>query len=410
MEGLNAQSQSLVAVDAGSNYETVKSYVEGALTYQMNMYGSFYDPPWNTGFVPRAATVTITGVEQFDVIASELTNDADLIFLKGVGSYDGKGGDDTLYADLSTATTAVVFNASSDQTYNYLGSTFKDFERFLITTGSGDDVINTTAFNFDDWLSLGDGKNWAATGGGNDKVTSGGDDDTIDVAQGNDVVDSGAGNDIVKLIVDGNDIVRGGADTDRLTIDASRFVNSHVTGVYGRIWWEGLNAQGQSLVAVDAGSNYETVKSYVDGAFSYQMNMYGSFYDPPWNTGFVPRAATVTITGIEQFDVIASELTNDADLIFLKGVGSYDGKGGDDTLYADLSASSTAVVFNASSDQAYNYLGSTFKDFERFLITTGSGDDEIDTSAFNYSDWLSLAPARTRYAPGVATMRSPSRA
>ena len=51
----------------------------------------------------RIATVKFTGIENLDISGSALVNGPDLIIARGQGTYDGKGGTDTIVADLSTA-------------------------------------------------------------------------------------------------------------------------------------------------------------------------------------------------------------------------------------------------------------------------------------------------------------------
>ena len=53
--------------------------------------------------------------------------------------------------------------AGSGATYNYLGSSFTNFERYLLTTGTGDDYIDSRTVAMDDWLTLGTGNNTALT-------------------------------------------------------------------------------------------------------------------------------------------------------------------------------------------------------------------------------------------------------
>ena len=253
----------------------------------------------------------------------------------------------------------------------------------------------------DDHLVLGSGYNIALTGGGNDYITSGDDGsrieagagndtvltgagrDVIDVGSGSDAVVAGAGNDTISLVIDGTDTVSAGAGIDRLSADASGF-NYYGTG---RIWWEGTDAQGNAVGSVDVSSSFEAIQTYVQTATTNQLNMFGD--SGAWWV-YTARAASLTFSGVENLDVTASGAVDASDLMFVRGTGHYDAKGGVDTIYADLTAMTTAVRFVANSGETYSYLGSTFAGFERFLVGTGSGDDYIDSTAVAMDDHLVL--------------------
>ncbi len=105
----------------------------------------------------------------------------------GNDTADGGAGDDILSADLSRASSAIVFNL---QTNSYSGpfGRFTNFEAFrILSTGSGDDVVVTTS------LQGGDGT-------------------------GNETLNLGAGNDSATVLA-GVDIVNGGTGFDTLIVD-----------------------------------------------------------------------------------------------------------------------------------------------------------------------------------------------
>jgi hypothetical protein len=87
--------------------------------------------------------------------------------------------------------------------------TFSNFERFDITTGSGDDQIGTAQFSGNDVVNLGAGNDRALTGDGDDEANGGAGNDNIDVGTGDDTAD-------------------GGADTDRISANLSAAVSSIV--------------------------------------------------------------------------------------------------------------------------------------------------------------------------------------
>ncbi|NDY94110.1 hypothetical protein G3A44_23250, partial [Ideonella sp. TBM-1] len=75
----------------------------------------------------------------------------------------GGTGDDRLYADWSSATTAIVADLSDPSATLLLhGNTVSGFEAYNLTTGSGDDIVLTNSAGFDDYIS---------TGAGNDHIT-----------------------------------------------------------------------------------------------------------------------------------------------------------------------------------------------------------------------------------------------
>jgi hypothetical protein len=267
----------------GSSIDAVREYVDHATTNVLVMSSAAYG---NVG------QLTFSGVEDLDVTSTAVADSADLLFVRGTGKYDAKGGDDTLYADLSAMTTAVLFDADSDQTYSYLGNEFTNFERYLISAGSGDDVIDTASFSYDDWLNLGsgthqvysgggsdyvsmsgDGNNQVHAGTGNDTVLSGSGIDVIEVGTGNDSVVAGAGNDVISVVVDGTDSVSAGADWDYLLVDASAFSHFSLSMV-----WSGTDAQGANLGTVGMGSSIDAVREYVDHATTNVLVMSSANY------------------------------------------------------------------------------------------------------------------------------------
>ena len=82
----------------------------------------------------------------------------------GHGNYDGKGGNDGIYADWSSATSAITINNTDTTAVQSInGSTFSNIESWLVKTGSGDDVINFNSYN--DAIESGAGNDIINTGG-----------------------------------------------------------------------------------------------------------------------------------------------------------------------------------------------------------------------------------------------------
>jgi Ca2+-binding RTX toxin-like protein len=416
--GKDAAGNVVPGVDVNSPWEYILGYAQNAKTSVLQMSNS---NTGNTGNGVVYASLTFADVEQLDITGSAVVPGGDLIFARGTGVYDGKGGNDAIVADLSAMTDDVRFVAGSGLTYNYLGSSFANFESFLISTGDGDDYIDAHVASAANHLVLANGDNWALTGPGSDYISTGSGTDWVESGAGNDYVDvregpsnyvdagpgndtvmggagidiveartgsdavvTAAGEDVIRIVVDGTDTVSAGADNDRLSIDASAFN----TGGGGSIWWgNGKDAAGNVVPGVDVNSPWEYILGYAQNAKTSVLQMSNS---NTGNTGNGVVYASLTFADVEQLDITGSAVVPGGDLIFARGTGVYDGKGGNDAIVADLSAMTDDVRFVAGSGLTYNYLGSSFANFESFLISTGDGDDYIDSSSVSMQDWLSL--------------------
>jgi Ca2+-binding RTX toxin-like protein len=116
--------------------------------------------------------VTFDGIENLNLTASDMAGYYDLFIVQGNGSYDGKGGTDAIYADWSSATSAITINNTDPTTaQDFNGSTITNIERWLVLTGSGDDVI--TAYSDNDEIDSGDGNDTINAGAGNDRIWGG---------------------------------------------------------------------------------------------------------------------------------------------------------------------------------------------------------------------------------------------
>ena len=409
--GFNASGVAIADVGVGSSLSAIETYLTDTQTKVLKGTGIIYG--FGGSFYEGiTSTLSFTGVERIaEIKTSTVVAGSDLILASDPGNFEAGLGDDMLYADLSAASTAIVFDAASDQTYAYEGYTFKDFEAFAIRTGSGDDRIDTSGWNISDTLILGEGNNQALVGGGNntvttgagndlvvsgsgvdiidvgngtntviagagnDRVTAGSGNDTIDAGRGADTVDAGGGNDVISLFIDGVDSVSGGAGNDRLSINGGTFAGSGVAFMQ----WASNDSQGNTLSEIGAGSSYAQVTNFLNPVSTYLLKVYVLFYNG-YGVG-----ASVTFSGIEALDVSAGTGIG-PDIMFALGSGSYDGGTGTDTFYADWSALTQNITWINNPGQVQSVADSTVSGFERLLISTGAGNDTIDNTLTDAND------------------------
>jgi Ca2+-binding RTX toxin-like protein len=189
-------------VDGGSGFDIVKFSLQlilGPITLSVPNLSS------TSGFwLPSSAL--LRNVESLN---ATLTNFNDTLVLSdaalsGKGHYfDAAGGSDRFIANFSATTDAIVFRPSSIYS-NGLGSGsigLQNFERYEVTTGSGNDTLEGT--NGADYLN----------GGAGDDVIGGG--------NGADELIGGAGNDYVTARIGAN--VDGGSGLDKLVLEPYLF-------------------------------------------------------------------------------------------------------------------------------------------------------------------------------------------
>ncbi|MEF8707541.1 MAG: DUF4347 domain-containing protein [Candidatus Accumulibacter propinquus] len=319
------------SVHAGSTYDLITTALASAKfsylqSYKYHEYEGWYNQ------------IEISNVENWSVLAG--SDFPDLLIVHGTGTtYRGGGSTDTLYANWSTAITAISWINALDTDQAVNGVTVKSIERMLLTTGSGNDYIDNTLGNGSDYIATGDGDDTINAGGGN-----------------NDTVDGGAGNDTVII----NSITGG--------------------GYYGYSQWVMVNSAGAVTGSVHAGSTYDLITTVLASAkFSYLQSC-NTYQNQGWYN-------QIEISNVENWSVLAGSAF--PDLLIVHGTGTtYRGGGSTDTLYANWSTATTAISWiNAlDTDQAVN--GVTVKSIERMLLTTGSGNDYIDNTLGNGSDYI----------------------
>ena len=138
----------------------------------------------------------------------------DLLFYQGGSKYDGGAGIDTFYADFSGTAQVVNWNADTNSFTPVDGVTVTNMERFLLSTGSGNDIIKAMNGGLSHHVETGAGNDTLNLGAGNDEVLAGDGNDTINTGGGYDNITGGIGNDTINggeradtmIGGDGNDI------------------------------------------------------------------------------------------------------------------------------------------------------------------------------------------------------------
>jgi Ca2+-binding RTX toxin-like protein len=337
-----------VSMNSDSSATAIQAALSTAVTFQVNMGG------YNV--------ITFDGIENLSLTSSNFVNFNDLLIVQGSGNYDGKGGMDTLYADWSSGTSAVTIHNSDLVTVQDFNTTVINIERWLIKTGSGDDVISTNNTTGDQ-IDAGNGNNTITTGDGKDIIDIGTGNDIINAGAGSNIIHTGAGNDTIsmKTLTGANDssTISGGTGTDSLSIDYSAFnIN-----VYGLNWT--VYDSANKAVSLDANSSAAAIQAALSTAITFQVHMGG------YNV--------ITFDGIENLSLTSSNFVNFSDLLIVQGTGNYDGKGNGDALYADWSSATSAITWiNDPTAVSQTINGNTISNIERLLVFTGSGDDVID--------------------------------
>jgi Ca2+-binding RTX toxin-like protein len=304
-----------------SSYDSITTALASATKSYLQSYsGGWYNQ------------VEISNVENWSVLAGSA--DGDLLIVQGTGTtYRGGGGVDALYANWSTATTAISWTNALDTDQMVNGVTVKSIERMVISTGTGNDHIDNT---------LGNGNDYIATGAGDDTINAGGGN--------NDIVDGGAGNDTV-------------------------IINSIITGGIGYSRWAMVDGAGAANYYGYA-SSYDAITTALASATkSYLQSYSGGWYNQ------------VEISNVENWSVLAGSA--DGDLLIVQGTGTtYRGGGGVDALYANWSTATTAISWTNALDTDQMVNGVTVKSIERMVISTGTGNDHIDNTLGNGNDYI----------------------
>lgn len=253
----------------------------------------------------------------------------------GTDQVDGGTGTDTWGIDYGALTTSVTVNLNSaantttgfQRTSN--GATFKNIEQLEITTGAGNDVVIAKAGTFNDIVNTGNG------------------DDTITLGRGKDRLDAG------------------GQSTDTNKGDQMILNWSAVTT---NISW------------ADTGYGWARYSSLENDRADYygveRFNLTGG-------------SGNDDLRGGSYADVLRGGAGNDI-LRSSSGAATIDGGAGTDFWEANMSASLAGINVNAQASQTTAQGGTgtglSIRNIEGLYLTTGVGNDTLNTFGFNTDD------------------------
>jgi Ca2+-binding RTX toxin-like protein len=419
-------------IDGGAGTDTVSADWSDLGTNQ-SVFFNINDPAGVT-----LADRYLVGVERLASFKTGAANDGITLGYGALATSDNNidtgGGDDsvllfsgTSYSD--TGTNTIAFGTGVDQldvAYNGLlsggdGDVFMDAPTLDVNGYTGSiQVAGHTRVSFSGLDSL-----TITSGRGNDVIYGTGGDDLIFSTSGNDSVHAGGGNDRVDG-GDGDDILDGGNDTDTLiyetaasgvtvnlgvtvaqdTIGAgvdtiSGFENvmgsskdDHLTGDGGDNVLQGENGDD----VIDGGAGNDTA-SYWRSATGVTVHLDISGPQDTGGAGIDTLISIENIEGTGNADNLFDNTGNNRidtgagdDVVTVTGgIDSVIGWFGTDTLVVDWHDSIAAVGLAStfSVDGRYggydgNYTDSSgrrvdFTSIEKFIITTGSGDDSVIT-------------------------------
>jgi Ca2+-binding RTX toxin-like protein len=366
----NAPLQSWVTMDAlgGIDQLTVDRSAGSASAFQARdtfNSGVFYGVVQTGPYDPQ---LTYYNVEDVTFVGSAFDDFFDVkVGPASAGlsiDIDGGSGVDTLALDFQTLNSGVVFQVVNGSITSSLG-TFANLERFTITAGSGNDVIQTA--------------------GESDTIYAYGGADDIRTGAGNDSVYSETGGDYVDL-GDGYDSFQGNytADTAALTINIGDTITVS----------NGVTALNAETVTIGGGSGNDSfvVSRAVSGTLYGSSGSDTLTYSAPATAaqsflvvGFLGRVSGgAGSTGFQDMERVL--LTGDAYDDSFEIIGTYvpaavrlDGSGGDDLLRARFSDFTDGTSFIVQADGTIVTSRGEFTSFEKFQLTGGSSADVFTT-------------------------------
>ncbi|WP_326525153.1 calcium-binding protein [Sphingomonas sp.] len=422
-----------LVIDWSANGNYKRTYSAPAPNGSLGGWNGAFDTPSGGG------AVTYTSIERFEITTGNGGDDIttadgdDIVILNGgddfvnVGSgfdrADGGADRDGISANYASETLAINWNLTAN-TYSEGADgvandkrAFSNFEYFgTLTTGSGNDVIVTTATSANETINTGAGDDritvfegvdtvnggagndtlvidWSAngnykrtytapaanttlggwngyydtpSGGGavvytsieNFEIKTGSGADDITTADGNDIVDLGGGDDVVN-VGSGVDRADGGTGTDRISANYATDTTAITWNMVTNTYSDGV---GRSI------TNFETVGTFVTGSGN----------------------DTIVSGKLALNDLFKMGAGDDIVTVY-NGSDRIEGGDGIDTLVIDWSEHNVWVsnYDGANPDPTGGFSGSyyngstslfvSFKNIEKFVITTGNADDGLRT-------------------------------
>jgi Ca2+-binding RTX toxin-like protein len=325
------------AVNFNLNYGTTKTNITDALASGTTFTLQYFliDPVpvlWHS--VDQLST---TNIETWNFLSGGASND--LIIARGNSTQlHGGAGTDTLYADWSNAAVGIVWNSDATLIQNLAnGVTASGFERLVMTAGSGTDDIDIRGMI-------------------NSDITTGTGSDTITASTGGVKID-------------------GGADID--TINISTISTS---SYYGYTNWYVTNAANVALFNLNYNSTRADISNALANGATFSLQ-YG--ISAAWGN-------QLSITNTENWNFLSGSSSNDLIIVHGNSTQAHGGAGVD-ALYADWSATTTAInLLNTDPALTKTVNGMAYSGIERLVISTGSGADVVTNTytGNNTSDYI----------------------
>ena len=334
----------------------------------------------------------------------------DTVTVSPTGSYsiDGQAGVDTLVLNYGGLAGDITNDYAGGGWYSFSDAyrssvTYINFERFVITGGSGNDYLSGAGLN--DRLVGGAGFDTLAGGLGADTIIGGAGVDrwngdysslagpvrlTLATTGFANIAATGARISGIEAI----DLTTGGG-ADR--IDTSAYGNNDVIRTGGN---NDLIASGRGRDIVDGGAGTDTLVMDWSGISNAAQGITGSYIGGGWNRYAAASGDQLDFINIERFNLTGGagndwlggggmndQLTGNGGNDFLDGgagVDAVDGGAGVDTWQVNTSARGSVTEVNLT-DQTTNY-GATLSGIEQIRYTSGGARDTVTALAGAFDD------------------------